>query len=129
MTCNYMNEGCDGGWPYFHGFFGEYAHLVTEDCAPYQGRTKGDSCSNYSQCPAYAKVAKTYFIGKGYGDSSEKKMMKEILRNGIVNGELQAPSIFHMYSSGVLTAHGIKQLSDSFEKIQSKTNVTQKVSD
>jgi hypothetical protein len=29
--------------------------------------------------------------------------MKEIARNGIVNGELQAPHIFHTYTKGVLT--------------------------
>ena len=115
MTCNYMNEGCDGGWPFFHGFFGENGHLVEESCAPYQGVTKGDSCSNYKDCPKFAKVKNTYFVGKGYGDSSEKKMMKEIIRNGIVNGELQAPSIFHMYTQGVLTAEGIKNLSDSLQ--------------
>ena len=88
MTCNYMNEGCDGGWPFFHGYFGENGYLVTEECAPYQGVTKGDSCSNYKQCEKFAKVKNTYFVGRGYGDSTEKKMMKEIMRNGIVNGEL-----------------------------------------
>lgn len=36
--------------------------------------------------------------------------MKEILRNGLVNGELNAPHIFSMYKSGVLTEHGIKKL-------------------
>lgn len=105
-----MNEGCDGGWPFFHGYFGEKGALVTEECAPYKGQTKGDQCSNYAQCDPYAKVAKTYFVGKGYGDSTEKNMMKEILRNGIVNGELQAPHIFSMYTQGVLTSDGIKQL-------------------
>ena len=39
-------------------------------------------------------------------------MMKELVRNGIVNGELQAPHIFHMYQSGVLTADGIQALHD-----------------
>lgn len=110
MTCNYMNEGCDGGWPFFHGYLGEKGHLVTEECAPYKGVTKGDKCSNYSECEPFAKVKSTYFVGKGYGDSSEKKMMKEIMRNGIVNGELQAPHIFSMYTKGVLTSDGIKQL-------------------
>jgi len=37
MTCNYMNEGCDGGWPFFHGFLAENGYLVTEECAPYTG--------------------------------------------------------------------------------------------
>lgn len=30
MMCNYMNEGCDGGWPLFHGYLGEQGYLVTE---------------------------------------------------------------------------------------------------
>lgn len=88
MTCNYMNEGCDGGWPFFHGFFAENGALVKEDCAPYLAKTKGDSCDSYSKCEPHSKIQNTYFVGKGYGDSSEEKMMKEIMRNGLVNGEL-----------------------------------------
>jgi hypothetical protein len=36
-----MTEGCEGGWPHFHSFFSEMGHLVTEECAPYAGVTKG----------------------------------------------------------------------------------------
>ena len=82
-----MNEGCDGGWPFFHGTFAKFAHLVTEECAPYQGKTKGVSCKSFEKCAPHSKVDKIYFIGKGYGDSTEKNMMKEILRNGIIEGE------------------------------------------
>jgi len=110
MTCNYMNEGCDGGWPFFHGFFAENGHLVTEECAPYLGKTKGDKCANYEKCEPHSKIVNTYFIGKGYGDSSEEKMMKEIMRNGAVNGEMQAPRIFSMYKEGIFTSAGLKQL-------------------
>ena len=35
--------------------------------------------------------------------ASEKKMMKEILRNGIVNGELNVPKVFSFYTSGILS--------------------------
>ena len=35
MNCNYMNEGCMGGWAAFNGFFAENAGLVEESCAPY----------------------------------------------------------------------------------------------
>lgn len=48
MQCNYMNEGCDGGWAIFNGFLAENGHLVTEECAPYTARTKGHSCAQYS---------------------------------------------------------------------------------
>jgi hypothetical protein len=40
MTCNYLNEGCEGGWAILNGFFGEGAHFVSESCAPYKEKTK-----------------------------------------------------------------------------------------
>jgi len=112
-----MNEGCDGGWPFFHGFFGENGYLVTEDCAPYLGQTKNDKCENYSTCVPHSKIGNTYFVGKGYGDTSEKKMMKEIMRNGLVNGEMQCPHIFHTYKKGILTQDGIKDLHKNVLKL------------
>jgi hypothetical protein len=51
-----MNEGCDGGWPFFHGFFAENGYLVTDDCAPYLAHTKGDSCNNYEKCEPHSKI-------------------------------------------------------------------------
>lgn len=92
-----MNEGCDGGWSFFHGFLAENGYLVSEKCAPYKAKTKDDKCSNYKHCEPIAKVKKSYFVGGAYGESSEKKMMKEILRSGIVNGELNVPRIFSFY--------------------------------
>lgn len=103
MQCNYMNEGCDGGWSFYHGYLAENGYLVTEECAPYQARTKGLQCSQYEKCAPTATVKKSYFIGGSYGESSEKKMMKEILRNGIVNGELNVPRVFSFYQQGILS--------------------------
>lgn len=122
MTCNYMNEGCDGGWPHFHGYMAESGHLVTEECAPYKGSTKGDKCSNYAECPPVAKVTDSYWIGKGYGDSGEKKMMKEIIRNGAVNGELQCPKIFGMYTKGIMSSSGIQTLHDHVKQTLAQTS-------
>jgi hypothetical protein len=97
MTCNYLNEGCEGGWSFFHGFLAQHGYMVSEKCAPYQAKTKDDHCSNYAHCKPVAKVNKSYFIGGAYGESSERKMMKELLRNGLVNGELNVPRIFSFY--------------------------------
>jgi hypothetical protein len=55
-----MNEGCDGGWPHFNIILAENAHLVTEKCAPYKQKTKGDMCSNYEACAPVSKIAKSY---------------------------------------------------------------------
>ena len=35
LDCNYMNEGCEGGWPHFHAYLTENGHLVSNECAPY----------------------------------------------------------------------------------------------
>jgi hypothetical protein len=50
MTCNYLTEGCDGGWSFFHGLLAENGYMVSEKCAPYKAKTKGDSCNNYAKC-------------------------------------------------------------------------------
>ena len=103
MQCNYMNEGCDGGWPFFHGFLGENGYLVDEKCAPYLAKTKGESCGAYNKCKPISDIKESYFVGGAYGESSERKMMKEMLRNGIVNGELNVPRVFSFYQQGILS--------------------------
>lgn len=110
MTCNYMNEGCDGGWPHFNVFLAENGHVVSEECAPYQSKTKGDSCKNYESCKPIAKVQKSYLVGGGWGATSERKMMKEILRNGPINGDFQAPSMFSIYKEGIFREKGLLKL-------------------
>lgn len=37
-------------------------------------------------------------------------MMKEILRNGVLNTEFQAPNIFQAYDRGLLTSDGLETL-------------------
>ena len=115
MQCNYMNEGCDGGWSFFHGYLAENGYMVSEECAPYLGRTKGESCGKYEKCKPIADVKESYFIGGSYGASSEKKMMKEILRNGIVNGELNVPRVFSFYQQGILSNDHESKMSSYLE--------------
>lgn len=71
----------------FNGYLAESGYLTTEECAPYIDGQKG--CFAHSKCPAIAKVEKSYYLGKGYGDYGEKTMMKELLRNGVINAEYQ----------------------------------------
>ena len=115
MQCNYMNEGCDGGWSFFHGYMTENGHMVSEKCAPYMSKTKGLTCGQYKNCSTEAKVEKSYFIGGAYGESSEKKMMKEILHRGIVNGELNVPRVFSFYQQGILSNDHESKMSSYLE--------------
>ena len=43
VSCNYMTEGCEGGWGIMNGFFAENVPLYPETCAPYVG--SGITCS------------------------------------------------------------------------------------
>ena len=110
MTCNFLNEGCGGGWPHLNGYFMEHGHMVSDQCAPYKGNTKGKSCQDYQKCPPIAKVQKTRFVGGGWGEVSEKQIMKEMIRNGPVSAEFQATPLFSMYAEGILSESGIQSL-------------------
>jgi len=63
LSCNYLNEGCEGGWAMMNGFFAENAALVGEDCAKYMGTTVGSPCSKFASCKQEAKVSESYFLG------------------------------------------------------------------
>ena len=105
-----MNEGCEGGLPHFNSLFAENAHVVDDSCIPYKGSTKGLKCGQFFYCKDEARVLKTYDVGGGYGQTSEKAMMKEILRNGVLGSEFQAPPEFATYKSGILSSRGVTQL-------------------
>ena len=91
MMCNYMTEGCAGGFNSFTGIFAQHSYLVEEDCAPYKGSTKGSSCAQFEKCKPYAKVKKTNFVGKGFGDASEANLMKELVHSGPIAVEVIFP--------------------------------------
>ena len=76
LECNYLNEGCYGGWSIFNGYLAQNGHLVSEQCGPYKGTTKGDSCHTYEKCDPVAKVTDSYFIEVSQTENSvcEKKI-------------------------------------------------------
>jgi cathepsin C len=39
LSCNFLTEGCDGGWSIFVGIFAETFGLVEESCASYKANT------------------------------------------------------------------------------------------
>ena len=102
LMCNYMAEGCEGGLAIFDGYLAEYGHLATEKCAPYKANTKGDSCANYAECPAYAKINSSYYL-RGYNfNPTVADIQKEILMNGPLVTEFGANDDFSLYEKGVM---------------------------
>lgn len=104
LSCNYLNEGCEGGWAIFNGYLAENGHLVSEECGPYKGTTNADSCKFYEKCDPVAKVEESYFLDTSTeaASISEKKIQKEILHGGAVVAEFKAPNRFRYYDFGVL---------------------------
>jgi len=88
----------------FNGYLMENGHFVSEECGPYRGSTNGDSCKFYEHCSPVAKVTDSYFIQVSQKENSvdEKRIMKEIYRNGAVVGEFKAPNRFRYYDKGIL---------------------------
>lgn len=56
MQCNFMTEGCNGGWGFFQGLWLEHYYSVEEECAPYLESTTVDGCQLYRDCDPVAKV-------------------------------------------------------------------------
>lgn len=119
MQCNFLTEGCHGGWGLLRGLFLESYYTVEESCAPYEAQTKVDGCSTFKDCKPAAKVANTYYIGSGYyGGMSEEDIIRELRSNGPVLFDFEAGREFQVYSSGILVdpnLESIKMLS-SVEK-------------
>lgn len=102
MQCNYLTEGCTGGWAIFDGYLAENGGVVSEECAPYLGVTRGHSCSEFSGCPSVASVNKSYAIH----DATENQIKKEILRNGMLVTDWYMPPYTKTYKSGIFSKAG-----------------------
>lgn len=48
-------------------------------------------------------------MGQDYGATSEKNMMKEILRNGVVTVSFKANKYFDNYKNGIMSVEGINK--------------------
>lgn len=102
MTCNYLTEGCDGGWAIFDGFFAEQGGIPTEKCAPYTAKTKGARCSDFKSCEPHTLIKSSYYVNGYNFDPTEMQIRKEILMNGPVTTEFKADEDFQLYKSGVM---------------------------
>lgn len=102
VSCSDYNQGCEGGYPYLVGKFGEDIGFVPQACQQYSG--SDEACT--AQCPANDPMrvyhASNYaYVGGYYGACSEVAMMHEIYKHGPVVVALNAPSDLFYYTKGV----------------------------
>ena len=103
LDCNWLTEGCHGGWGILLGFFTDFFHIVDDMCVPYTGKTgSAPTCQNYKHCKPVARTISTYFVGGKYGAMTEELIMREIRANGPVMLDFAAGNDFMYYADGVL---------------------------
>jgi len=102
LQCNFLTEGCHGGWGLLAGMFLESYYTVEDHSAPYKAATQEHTCSMYKDLPKAASVEATYYIGGAYGAMTEESLMKEIRARGPVLYDFNAGYEFMTYQSGVL---------------------------
>ncbi len=127
LSCNWMNEGCHGGWPINNGVFGKHFYIPDEKCAKYKADTLKPKCGDYAKCKPVAKVKEFYFVGGYYGNASELKMMQELRARGSIVSDFEPPMSFSVYKGGVFSEEHSKVLKDLANKdkktILSKNNI------
>lgn len=109
LQCNYLNEGCDGGWPVLNSYLAEQAYLISDKCAPYWLTTDNHKCSDYAHCAPVARVTETKFMTPLSATedfaSRELAIQKEILFHGPVAANMATPKYFRFYKNGVLVTN------------------------
>lgn len=104
MDCNFINEGCHGGWGFFDGLFLEQFGAAAESCAPYIASSSPEGCGKWSSCPKVAGVSDTYYVGnRHYGGMSEQDMIKEVRSRGPILVDFNAGREFQSYKGGILS--------------------------
>jgi len=103
LQCNFLTEGCHGGWGLLAGMFLESYYTVEDNRAPYKAATTEHTCSQFANLEPAASVESTYYVGGAYGEMTEEKLMKEIRARGPVLFDFNAGYEFMTFQSGVLT--------------------------
>ena len=103
ISCSRYNQGCQGGFPYLLGKFGNEFGFVDETCQPY---SETDAiCNDSCDVRSIWKVKKYGYVGDFYGGASEQKMMEEIYRNGPIVLAINATPELYYYSEGIYSSN------------------------
>jgi len=102
LECSYMNQGCNGGYPYLVAKFASEFDLVPKSCSRSQKAQKGGcgSC-DISKLDETYRVASYKFVGGAYGKTNEREMMLEVMNNGPITTSFEPSSEFMYYKEGI----------------------------
>ena len=123
LDCNFLTEGCRGGWGYFDGLFLEQYGAIDATCGePYAASTTPDKCGGYSECEYKAGVKDTYYVGgRAYGKVTEQALIKELRSRGPVQLDFNAGFAYFGYKSGIMSEEN--PISEAFKAQSQVTEV------
>eukprot|EP00301_Raphidiophrys_heterophryoidea_P027933 c9899_g1_i3.p1 GENE.c9899_g1_i3~~c9899_g1_i3.p1 ORF type:complete len:566 (-),score=106.00 c9899_g1_i3:161-1858(-) len=99
LSCSVYSQGCDGGFPFLVGKYGQDYGFLEESCLPYQ--PKKALCSWRCSNPKVWYTNSYHYIGGSYGKCSEVAMMTEIRDKGPIIVGFNAPQDLFWYSEGI----------------------------
>jgi len=106
LSCTALNQGCEGGYPYLVGKFGQEVGLVAEtapNCPNYNADNEECSWDCMENKDKIFKAKDFGYIGGYYGACNEAAMIKE-LQNGPISVAIEAPSDLFYYGDGIYSA-------------------------
>jgi len=102
VECSYYNQGCEGGYSFLLGRFGEEQGFIDQSCT--YTKNANEACEH--QCGVY-KIKDYWYIGGSYGECDERKIMEEIMKNGPVVLSFEPDYTFMLYKTGIYHKPGI----------------------
>ena len=96
VECSYYNQGCEGGYSFLLGRFGEEQGFIDQSCT--YTKNANEACEH--QCGVY-KIKDYWYIGGSYGECDERKIMEEIMKNGPVVLSFEPDYTFMLYKPGI----------------------------
>ncbi len=111
VSCSDYNQGCEGGYPFLVGKFGEDIGFIPDYCEAYTGDDAPCKADCGDQEMRVYHAQDYHYIGGFYGACNEKDMMEEIFKNGPIVIAINAPPDLFYYSGGVYQ-HGQVPKSD-----------------
>lgn len=108
VGCSYYNQGCEGGYSFLLGRFGEENYLVEDNCTV----THGEQGVCRFECKGNEermfKIKDYWYIGGSYGECNERRIMMEIMKNGPVVLSFEPDYTFMLYKKGIYHKPGLK---------------------
>jgi len=102
VSCSQYSQGCDGGFPYLVGKYGEDFQQVSEKCMPYSNTPESVSCSaRCNNTSLFVHDTNYFYVGGYFGASTAQAMMEELFYSGPVAVSFEVYSDFMHYSGGV----------------------------